>query len=105
MKRDTKSFSAGIRFIPHQFQELEDLTLSRARQTEEALTKLDQALQGFDAKHASAVQDCKTGAVSEIEVLRTQMYTYSVGAKAEITEIVAAISSGQGAGFKGGFGG
>jgi hypothetical protein len=74
------------------------------RQTEDALTKLDQSLHGFDAKLASAVENCKTGAIAEIEVLRGQMYTYSVGAKAEITEIVAAISSGQGAGFKGGFG-
>jgi hypothetical protein len=74
------------------------------RQTEEALTKLDQSLLGIDVKLVNAAEECKTGAVGEIEVLRSQMYTYSVGAKAEITEIVAAIKSGKGTDAKGGKG-
>ena len=76
------------------------------RQTEEALTKLDQALLGIDTKLVNAVEECKTGVVSEIDALRNQMYTYSVGAKAEINEIIGVLKSGKGADAKGagGFG-
>ena len=61
------------------------------RQNEAAMTKLDQALLGFGAKSVNAVEECKTFAVGEIDVLRSQMYTYSVGAKAEINEIIGVL--------------
>ena len=70
-------------------------------QTEEALIRLNQALQGIDAKLDTAVTECKTGAINEIEVMRKQMYTYSVGAQAEIKQIVDHLKTGQAVGGKG----
>ena len=71
---------------------LERLTLK----TEDALVKLEQALVGIDGKLINAVEECRTTTVGNIDVLRNQLYTFAVGAKAEITEIVRVIKAGNG---------
>ena len=72
------------------------------QQTEEALVKLEQALVGIDEKLINAVEECRTTTAGNIEVLRKQLYTFAVGAKAEITEIVGVIKSGKGVDGKSG---
>ena len=51
---------------------------------------------GIDGKLINAVEECRTTTVGNIDVLRNQLYTFAVGAKAEITEIVGVIETGKG---------
>ena len=63
----------------------------------ERLTRqTEQALLGIETKLVAAVTECKNSAVGEITTLRGQLQTWSVGAKAEINEITAALNSGKG---------
>ena len=68
------------------------------RQTEEALV-------GIDAKLVSAAEECKNTAVADIGDLRNQLYTWAVGAKAEINDIEGVIKADKGFEGKGAFSG
>ena len=99
------SYSRKLAALAAQEEKAEEQSTSLARltqHTEEALVKLERALVGIDEKRIDAVEECRTTTVGNIDVLRNQLYTFAVGAKAEITETVGVIKSGKGVDGKGG---
>ena len=104
LTEDISAFASQQKVTSDQFEAKageQSASLARlTQQTEEALVKLEQALVGIDEK--LVVEDYRTTTVGNIDVLRNQLYTFAVGAKAEISDIVGVINSGKGVDCKSG---